>query len=274
MALKPTIPKQPIITLLTDFGLHDHFVGTMKGVIASINPEASILDITHDVSPHDIFQAAFLINAAYPYFPSHTIHVVVVDPGVGTTRRILAISTENGYVIAPDNGVVSYLHAAGEIREVREVTADHYFLKPRAGTFDGRDVFAPVAAWLSKGVAIASFGEPIEDYKQYEIPEPVPVGPGAFRCKILYADRFGNLISNLTKDHFQHFLNASEKRRFAFQIGEHTIGKISQAYAQGDKREVIAMFGSSGYLEFSVNRSSAQKLTGMGVGKDFFVKVA
>ncbi len=266
--------KRPIITLLTDFGLQDHFVGTVKGVIANINPEALVIDITHDVSPHDIFQAAFLIRSAYTYFPAYTIHVLIVDPGVGTNRRMLLASTEQGYFIAPDNGILSYLSAAGELREVREITADHYFLKPRTGTFDGRDVFAPVAAWMSKGVSMASFGELIEDYKKYDVPQPTPVGQGGIRCKIVYVDRFGNLISNLTKEHFQQLLDASAQRRFAFQIGEHTIGKISTAYAEGDKLEVIAIFGSSGFLEFSVNRSSALKLTGVGVGKDFFMKVA
>ena len=148
--------KRPIITLLTDFGLHDHFVGTMKGVIANINPEALVIDITHDVAPHDIFQAAFLIRSAYTYFPSHTIHLLVVDPGVGTQRRILVASSEKGFFIAPDNGILSYLSAAGELGEIRDITADHYFLKPRTGTFDGRDVFAPVGAWMSKGVAVTS----------------------------------------------------------------------------------------------------------------------
>lgn len=266
--------KHPIITLLTDFGVQDHFVGTMKGAIANIHPEALVIDITHDVAPHDIFQAAFLIQSSYAYFPSHTIHVVVVDPGVGTKRRIVIASTEKGYFVAPDNGVLSYLYAAGEVREVREVTADHYFLKPRTGTFDGRDVFAPVAAWMSKGVNVASFGEPIEDYKKYDLPQPMSVGQGGIRCKVLYVDRFGNLVTNLTREFFQQLLDASEKRRFAFQIGEYTIGKICTTYAEGDKGEIMAIFGSSGFLEFSVNRSSALKLTGVGVGKDFFVKVA
>jgi S-adenosylmethionine hydrolase len=266
--------KQPIITLLTDFGLQDHFVGTMKGVIASINPEALVIDITHDVVPHDIFQAAFLIKSTYQYFPPSTIHVVVVDPGVGTNRRALIVSSERGYFIAPDNGVLSYIYADEGIGEVREITADHYFLKPRTGTFDGRDVFGPVAAWMSKGVGLSSLGEPIEDYKKYDLPKPEPVGQGAMRCKILYIDRFGNLVSNLTQAHFEELLDASEKRRFAFQVGEHTIGKISSSYTEGNDNEIIAIFGSTGFLEFSANKGNAFKLTGIGAGKDFFVKVA
>lgn len=266
--------RKPIITLITDFGLLDHFVGTMKGVIANINPEALVIDITHDVSPHDVFQAAFLIKSAYPYFPPHTIHVVVVDPGVGTNRRIIAMSTEKGYFIAPDNGVLSYLYASEEVGEVREVTADHYFLKPRTGTFDGRDVFAPVAAWMSKNVSMTSLGEVITDYKKYDLPQPTPVGQGGMRCKILYVDRFGNLVSNLTRDQFKQMLDASAQRRFAFQVGEQTIGKISTSYAEGEKGQLLAIFGSSGFLEFSINRGSAMKLTGVGVGKDILFKVA
>lgn len=266
--------KRPIITLLTDFGLQDHFVGTMKGVIANINPEALVIDVSHGIAPHDVFQAAFLIKSSYLYFPSTTIHVVVVDPGVGSTRRILLVSTEKGYFIAPDNGVLSYLYTSEEIGEVREVTAEHYYLKPRTGTFDGRDVFAPVAAWMSKGVTMASLGEIVTDYKKYDLPQPASIGQGGLRCKIIYADHFGNLISNLTREQFKQSLDTSAQRRFAFQVGEHTIGKISSSYAEGEKREVLAVFGSSGYLEFSVNRGSALKLTGVGVGKDFLFKVA
>lgn len=266
--------KRPVITLLTDFGLQDHYVGAIKGVIANINPEALIIDICHEVAPHDVFQASFLLKSAYPYFPSHTIHVIVVDPGVGTNRKLLVASTENGYFLAPDNGVLSYVCAAEERVEVREITADHYFLKPRTGTFDGRDVFAPVAAWMSKGVLVSSFGEPFTEYKKYDLPQPTPVGQGSFRCRIIYADRFGNLISNLTKEKFKELLDASTGRRFGFQVGEQMLSKISASYAEGEKGELLALFGSSGFIEFSVNRGSALKATGVGVGKEFLFKVA
>lgn len=265
--------RRPIITLLTDFGLEDHFVGVMKGVIANINPEALIIDITHNIAPHDVFQAAFLIKSSYLHFPPATIHVVVVDPGVGTSRRAIIVSSEKGYFIAPDNGVLSYIYAEEQIGEVREMTADHYFLKPRSGTFDGRDVFAPVAAWLSKGVGMPSFGEVITDYKKYDLPQPVPVNQNVLRCKIIYVDRFGNLISNLSREQFNACLAASETRRFAFQVGgEHTVAKISHSYADGEKGELLALFGSSELLEFSVNQGNAAKLTSLGVGKDILFK--
>ena len=267
--------RQPIITLLTDFGLDDHFVGTMKGVILNIHPEVEIVDISHHVPPHDIFKAAFLLRNYYSYFPSGTIHVVVVDPGVGTSRRPVIMSWGKGTLVTPDNGVLSYISMEEEIFEIREITADHYFLKPRTGTFDGRDVFAPVAAWLSKGVKFSAFGEPISDYKILDIPQPEPVThqQEAWRCKIVSVDHFGNLISNLSRKRFKELLNASKQRRFAFRVAEHTILKISQAYAEGEEGDVIAVFGSSGFLEFSVNQGNAAAVTNLNVGKDFLLKI-
>ncbi len=265
--------KKMLITLLTDFGLHDHFVGTMKGVIWSINPEAEIVDLCHEVTRHDIAQAAFLLKSAYSYFPPATIHVVVVDPGVGTKRRSLLVSNEAGRFIAPDNGVLSYVYAEQPAGEVREITADHYFHKPRTGTFDGRDVFAPVAAWLSKGVAPTSFGDMIDDYKRFELPQPTLLSSGAWRCKILYVDHFGNLVTNLGRDQFREILDASDKRRFAIRVGEHTISKISQAYADGEPGELLAIFGSANFLEFSVNQGNASEVARVGVGQDVLLKV-
>jgi hypothetical protein len=265
--------RRPVITLLTDFGLQDHFVGTMKGVILNINPEAQIVDISHNIPPQDIFQAAFLLKNSFSYFHSSTIHVVVVDPGVGTNRRAILASSEKGFFIAPDNGVLSYIFDEANVGEVRELTADHYFLKPRTGTFDGRDVFAPVAGWLSKGGSLSAFGEPITDYKKIEFLQPVLFQEGVWRCKIISVDRFGNLISNLTRECFKGYLDASEKRRFAFRVGEFTISRVQQSYAEGEKNEMIAVFGSSGFLEFSVNCGSAAQLSGVGAGQDILFKV-
>jgi S-adenosylmethionine hydrolase len=267
--------RRPVISLLTDFGLQDHFVGTMKGVILSINPDAEIIDISHNIPPHDIFQAAFLLKSSCPYFPAHTIHVVVVDPGVGTSRRPIIVSTsgERGYFIAPDNGVLSYLYAEGDIGEVREITADHYFLKPRSGTFDGRDVFAPVAAWLSKGVSVSSFGEPITAYKQFEVPEPILMQPDVLRCNVIYIDRFGNLVSNLSRQRFEEHLKTSQNRQCGFRLGQQNVSKICNSYAEGQQGELMAIFGSSGFLEFSVNQGNASKLTEVGIGGNILFKV-
>ena len=266
--------KKPIITLLTDFGVQDYFVGAMKGAILTTYPQVEIVDIAHNIMAHDIFQAAFLLKNYYRCFPSGSIHVVVVDPGVGTSRRPILAVSESGLFVAPDNGVLSYVYAQEERCEVREINADHYFVKPRSGTFDGRDVFAPVAAWLAKGVSPSSFGEPIDDYKKFEPPLPVSIQEGAWKCKILYVDRFGNLVSNLDKEHFKELLDASEQRRFAFRIGEQTISKICQNFAEGEKgSEVLAIFGSSGFLEFCVNQGNAAKVANAGAGHDFLLKI-
>lgn len=265
--------RKPVITLLTDFGLRDHFVATMKGVILRIHPDAQIIDISHDVPPHDILHAAFLLKSSYTYFPLDSIYVVVVDPGVGTDRKPLLVSTETGYFVAPDNGVLSYIYAESSSLTVREITADHYFLKPRSGTFDGRDVFAPVAAWLSKGVSVPAFGEVVNEYTTIEIPQPVSIQPGVLRCRIIHVDRFGNLITNLSLERFQESLDASENRHFAFRVGEHTISHISQSYAEGKKDEIIAVFGSSNCIEVSVNQGNAASLTDLEAGRDIFFKV-
>ncbi|GAK56020.1 hypothetical protein U27_02982 [Candidatus Vecturithrix granuli] len=265
--------KRPIITLLTDFGLSDYFVAAMKGVILNINRGVELVDISHAVPPQDVLHAAFLLKSVYAYFPSDTIHVVVVDPSIGTQRRAILASSEKGFFIAPDNGVLSGIYEEVGVGEIREITADHYFLKPRTGTFDGRDVFAPVAAWLSKGVSLSSFGDFISDYKKLDFPAPLPIQEGVLKCKILSVDHFGNLISNLGCEQFKEYLDASEKRRFAFRVGEHTVSKLLQAYAEGEPDEVFAILGSSGLVEFSVKGGSAAALTRVGIGSDVLFKV-
>lgn len=155
----------PIITLTTDFGYRDPFVGIMKGVILNINPSATIIDITHDISPQNILEAALSIEMSFELFPHKTIHVVVVDPGVGSTRRPIFVITDRYYFIGPDNGVFSRIYKLQhETLEVMNIKAEHYFMPQRSATFHGRDIFAPAASWLSRGIDISKFGEPINDY--------------------------------------------------------------------------------------------------------------
>src|ERR1700747_2874499 len=189
-----TVPN-PIITLTTDYGTNDHLVGTLKGVILKINPEANIVDITHNVAPFDLLDGALAIGNAYSYFPARTIHVVVVDPGVGTERRPLLVTAENQYFVAPDNGVLSLIYEREDNIVARHVTAEHYYLQPVSKTFHGRDVFAPVAAWLSKGWQTASMGEEIQDYKKMALPRPKP-GAGGLQGVVMRVDAFGNLVTN------------------------------------------------------------------------------
>jgi hypothetical protein len=160
-----------IITLTTDYGTNDHLVGTLKGVILKINPEATIVDITHGVAPYDLLDGALAIGSAYAYFPPRTIHIVVVDPGVGTERRPLLVSGDNQYFVAPDNGVLSLVYERNTNVVVRNATAEHYYLQPVSNTFHGRDIFAPIAAWLSKGWQTAAMGEEIQDYKKFDMPK-------------------------------------------------------------------------------------------------------
>ncbi len=265
--------KKPIITLLTDFGSCDYFVAAMKGVILNINRDVEVVDISHAVRPHDVLHAAFLLKSVYAYFPSDTIHIIVVDPEVGSARRALLTSSEKGLFIAPDNGVLSGIYDDAGVGEVRDITADHYFVKPRTGTFDGRDVFAPVAAWLSKGVNLSSFGDLISDYKKLDLPKPIALQDGVLKCKILAVDHFGNLVSNLGREQFKEYLDASEKHRFAFRVGEQTVSKLLQAYTDGEPGEVFAIFGSAGFIEFSVNCGNAAAMTHAGIGSDVLFKV-
>ncbi len=190
--------RPAIITLTTDFGLNDHFVGAMKGVMLQTAPDAQIVDISHAVQPFDILDGALTISQAYSYFPSGTVHVVIVDPGVGTARRPIILTGDRHLFVAPDNGVLSLIYDREERTSVRHVTAEHYFLQPRSNTFHGRDIFAPVAASLARGVEANRFGDEITDYVRFAAPRPKPVDERTLRGIVLKVDRFGNLITNIT----------------------------------------------------------------------------
>src|ERR1700741_2820226 len=169
----PELPlANAIITLTTDYGTSDHLAGTLKGVILKINPDATIVDITHNVTPYDLLDGALAIGSAYSYFPARTIHVVVVDPGGGTDRRPLLVSGETQYFVAPDNGVLSLVYEREESLLVRHANVEHYYLQPVSKTFHGRDIFAPIAAWLSKGSQASAMGEEITEYKKFAMPKP------------------------------------------------------------------------------------------------------
>src|SRR5271169_1125677 len=188
-----------IVTFTTDFGLSDPFVGIMHGVVLNIHPETSIVDISHAVASYDVFDGAWTIAQAYRFFPPRTVHVVVVDPGVGGTRRAIIVETEDYVFIAPDNGVLSLVEMREPKFTVRHVTAERYFLQPVSRTFHGRDVFSPVAGWLSKGVAPADFGPEITDYVRLPFPAVEHISTNEVRGGIVKVDKFGNLITNLSE---------------------------------------------------------------------------
>jgi S-adenosyl-L-methionine hydrolase (adenosine-forming) len=253
-----------IITLTTDYGTNDHLVGTLKGVILKINPDVTIVDITHNVTPFDLLDGALAIGSAYAYFPPKTIHVVIVDPGVGTERRPLLVGAANQYFVAPDNGVLSVIYEREkENMLVRHANAEHYYLQPVSKTFHGRDIFTPVAAWLSKGWQTASMGDEIQDFKRFAIPRPKEAD-GVVKGVVLRADAFGNLITNFRAEDLP--ASAVSAGAIKLQAGNQSITRLVDTFARGDNGEAIAYLGSSGYLEIGVNRGNAARTLGVGRG--------
>ena len=259
---------RPLITLTTDYGTSDVFAGVMKGIILSINPEANVVDITHNVLAHDILDGALAIGNAYKYFPPKTVHVVVVDPGVGTERRPILVAADQHYFVAPDNGVLSSVFEQAEALHVWNLISEHYFRQPVSKTFHGRDIFAPVAAWLTKSWQTSSFGEPITDFVRFSMPK-VKVSKEGARGVVLRADHFGNLITNLTAQDVPALLEPDSK--LSICVGKEKITKVVQTFADGIAGEPVALIGSSGYLEISINRGSAAKTLGAGRGAEVIV---
>lgn len=259
--------RPAIITLTTDFGLNDHFVGAMKGVMLQTTPDAQIVDISHAVQPFDILDGALTISQAYSYFPSGTVHVVIVDPGVGTARRPIILTGDRHLFVAPDNGVLSMIYDREERISVRHVTAEHYFLQPRSNTFHGRDIFAPVAASLAKGVEVSRFGDEITDYVRFAAPRPKPVDERTLRGIVLKIDRFGNLITNITPADMPRLFESAPPA-FKITVGKAQATRICANYSQGAPAEVFGILGSMGYLEIATNRGSAFQLLGAGKGSD------
>ena len=258
---------QPIITLTTDFGSNDHFVGAMKGVILDIVPEAQIVDICHAIQAFDVLDGALTISQAYSYFPNRTVHVVVVDPGVGTARRPIVASCDKYHFVAPDNGVLSLIYAREPRMHVRHITSEHYFLQPVSNTFHARDIFSPVAAYLAKEVDSLKFGDEVEDYVRFSAPKPKAVDGNRLRGVVLKVDRFGNLITNITPQDAPMLFGADPKA-FKIVVGSREISAIHSAYAEGAPGEVIGILGSMGFLEIAANRGAATQLTGAGKGSD------
>jgi len=261
------LARQPIVTLTTDFGINDHFVGTMKGVILGVEPNAQIVDISHAVQPFDVLDGALTISQAYNYFPSGTVHMVIVDPGVGTARRPIIVTSERHHFVAPDNGVLSLVYQKEQRLHARHVTAEHYNLQPVSQTFHARDIFSPVAAYLAKGVDPEKFGDEITDFVRFNAPKPKPVNESTLRGIVLKADRFGNLITNITPEDAP-MLFTTPAAAFKIVVGKREVTEIKAAYADGAPGEVFGILGSMGYLEIAANRASAAQVLGVGKGVD------
>lgn len=261
-----------MITFTTDFGATDHFVGTMKGVIYSINPDAKIVDICNQVQSYDVLDGSLTIAQAYRYFPSNTVHLVIVDPGVGSSRRPLLVTAEKHIFLAPDNGVLSLVFEREERLSVRHITSEHYYLQPVSQTFHGRDVFAAVAGWLSKGVEVAKFGDEITDYTRFAAPKPKPINDKLMKGVVLKVDKFGNLITNISPKEVPHLFEP-EPPPFKILVGKHEVTKMKTAYAQGTPGEVFGILGSMGFLEIATNRGMAARVLGAEKGSDVGVLI-
>jgi S-adenosylmethionine hydrolase len=252
---------KPIITLTTDFGLRDHYVGAMKGVLLGICPQAQIVDISHEVSPFEISEGAYVISQAYPCFPRKTVHVAVVDPGVGTARRPILVEAAGQLFVAPDNGVLAMVYSR-ERHRARVIANERYFRKPVSRTFHGRDIFAPVAARLAKGLPPARMGKIIQDHLKPAFERPERAGKRTWMGRILKIDRFGNIITNFRAEDFPDL----ERRNFSLNIGPQTVGVMARTYAESGPGELFAIVGSSGYLEVSVAQGSAARQVGCEAG--------
>ncbi len=267
-----------VITLTTDFGLADWYVGAMKGAILGVNPDARIVDISHMVPPQNLRQAAFLLSTVCDSFPPRTIHVVVVDPGVGTGRKAVILRTERADFVAPDNGVLSYIlrrHGGralsgrqvetGPGLEAVAITNPKFWRWPVSSTFHGRDIFAPVAALLSLGVALDDFGERLPSLTYLSVPEPVREAEGVTSGEIVYVDWFGNLVTNIGESQLP-----GEAGAISVEVGKHIICGLSRNYQDG--KGLLALIGSSGYLEISLKNGSARKHLKTGVGDKITVR--
>jgi S-adenosylmethionine hydrolase len=261
-------PRVPTITLLTDYGTKDHFVASMKAVILSISPQVNIIDITHEIAPHDILEASFVLRSCYSFFPSRTIHVVVVDPTVGSSRKPIVVATDNYYFIAPDNGVLSLLYDVEPVSTVVEIASEHLMLPEISKTFHGRDIFAPAAAWLAKGTDILNFGEVHEDYAKLALPKAKIVGESLLKGTVLHVDRFGNLITNISRDDYNVAREKIPGTAFQVLIAKQEIAGLKEFYAESQKGELLALFGSVNLLEIAQNQGSAAKVLGVGRGAE------
>jgi S-adenosyl-L-methionine hydrolase (adenosine-forming) len=251
----------PTIAFLTDFGTRDHYVGAMKGAALSVCPDATLVDITHDIAPHDILGGAVALAAAFKYFPAGTIFVAVVDPGVGTKRRGLAASANDYRFVAPDNGLLTLAFQEAPPEIVVELTNPQYARAEISRTFEGRDRFAPAGAWLACGTALEALGPSVDRWHVLDVPVPNPAD-GALHGQVLVVDRFGNLITNIDRPTFDAFASTGAAM---VALGGYR-ARVAQTYADAGHGEICALFGSSDRLEIAVNGGSAAEQLGAARG--------
>lgn len=258
--------QSPVISLLTDFGQSDGYVGTMKGVILGISPSTRIVDLCENLRPQDIFGAAFVLLSSYKYFPKGTVHLTVVDPGVGSDRKIICLKTKNHIFLAPDNGVLSFITAQEKPEIIVEVTNKKLFLPDVSHTFHGRDIFAPVAAHIVNGVKIEDLGNKIEKINKIDFPWPILSPDKILTAEAIHMDSFGNIITNIDHITFNKIEKILPKGKTSITIADKKIENISKSYADNKEGELLAIFGSSGFLEIAINSGNAQKTLNFKIG--------
>ncbi len=251
-----------VITLLTDFGHRDAFVGTMKGVILGISPEARIVDLSHEITPQRIEEGAFVLRTAYPYFPEGTVHVAVVDPGVGGMRRALIVETPSYRFVGPDNGLFAHVYAGEPELRVVSVTEPRFILPEISNTFHGRDVFAPVAAHLTLGTPVSDFGPEITDYDAGTATEPM-VHEGGITGRVLHIDRYGNIITDIGAS---RFLETTREKRFRIRLADFALDRVCASYDEAACGAALAILDSAGLLEIAVNGGNAAERLGVATG--------
>jgi S-adenosyl-L-methionine hydrolase (adenosine-forming) len=261
--------SRPIVALLTDFGTKDHYAGTLKGVVLTVCPDATLVDIGHDIPAHDVIAGALELSACYRYFPNGTIFLVVVDPGVGSSRRGIAADVGDYRFVAPDNGVLSAVFLESPPRRVVELTERKYARPTVSRTFEGRDRFAPAAGFLAKGMALVSLGKTIKDFHTIALPRP-SVHDTELRGEVVRIDRFGNLITNIDRRSFDQFAGAGA---ITVMVGGHAVPRIVATYADAPAGEVCALFGSTDHLEVAINAGDAARTLSLGRGAPAAVRL-
>ena len=259
---------RPVVALLTDFGYRDHYAGTMKAVVLGICSDVTLVDISHDIPPHDVLTAALELAASYKYFPPGTIFLVVVDPGVGSMRRGVAAETAEYRFVAPDNGVLTAVFQDSPPKRIVELTERRYARPTVSRTFEGRDRFAPAAAWMAKGVDLSALGRSAGDYHRLTIPVP-EVSSHSVTGEVLRVDRFGNLVTNIDRKLFDKFAQSGSIEMFA---GGHAVSRLVATYAEAEPEETCALFGSTDHIEIAVNAGSASERLGLSKGASVTIR--
>ncbi len=260
---------RPVVALLTDFGTRDHYAGTLKAVVLGVCPDANLVDIGHEIPAHDVLAGALELSACYRYFPAGTIFLVVVDPGVGSSRRGIAAECGDYKFVAPDNGVLSAVFRDTPPKKVVELTERKYARPTLSRTFEGRDRFAPAAGWLAKGIALVSLGKSITTYHLLDLAVP-EIGADAITGEVVRVDRFGNLITNIDRRALEQFAGG---REIAVSIGGQDIPRLVATYAEAPAGELCALFGSTDHLEIAVNAGDAARHLGLSRGAGVRVRL-